>query len=164
MLEPQSNSRTTPAIPAATATEKAYLIFNKLTSNLEERSLVEAADMDPARDRAHLGKSFTMEDFEEESGTCAKEVEEGVENTHDVSMMISEIEGKEHKGEAVQRDERTETVASACQRVQLVILEKRLSLSREETRAIVARGRVASWSGSQLVNSPSGLVQALSTD
>lgn len=61
--EPQSTSRTTPALAAAAAREKACSIFN---TNLEERILAEEADTDLALDRANLGKSFAMEGFEEE--------------------------------------------------------------------------------------------------
>lgn len=82
--EPQPNPRTMPALAAATAREKACLIFNESAINLEERILAEEA---LARDRANLGKIFAIGRFEDEMAH-ANEVEEGLEVAHDVKSMI----------------------------------------------------------------------------
>lgn len=82
--EPQSNSRTMPALAAATAREKACLIFNEVATNLEERILAEEA---LAWDRANIGKSFAIEGFED-GMAHGDEVEEGLEVAHYVKTMM----------------------------------------------------------------------------
>lgn len=73
-----------PALAAATAREKACLIFNEVATNPEERILAEEA---LARDRANIRKSFAIGGFEDEMAH-ADEVEEGLEVAHDVKTMM----------------------------------------------------------------------------
>lgn len=64
--------------------EKACLIFNELTTNLEERSLAEKADTDLARDRADFGKSPTIGVNFEVKMDYVEKIEEGLEIIQDL--------------------------------------------------------------------------------
>ncbi|MCJ1346316.1 hypothetical protein MMC31_004531 [Peltigera leucophlebia] len=152
--EPQSSS--TPALVAITPREKACLVFKAMTTNLEERILAEEADTDLARDRADLGKSFPVGDFQDENEHIEK-VEEGLEIAHDVKAMMLQIKRNKDEGLDVQIYERTDKVASASQKMQLFNLEKRFGFFREDTRGIIAQAE--SWSGRKLEREPRSLRQ-----